>query len=333
MRAALVSKSCAKKAPSRWDTLERMLITTSRALARLVAVALLLAFLVGCADMPGISLADPEPGDQETPTDSDDPQGPDDPGDPQDPDGPDEPTTPGDPFPEPDEEYEKEAFVEDFDTLETSFWQIGTWTEHHGQMSADRCFVENGFLNLVLVNDPDEDLYLTSAIQTRNEYYYGRWEARLKPTHVDGVLNSFFTIDWEDTTGGGTGDGTKQEVDIEFLTKSFGGGAGEVHYAVHEEGLGSFETNPDVELSFDPSADFHVWGVEITPHYIEWFVDDQLLLRYEYGDPAYDIVIDAPYQLKLNTRTQAHWIEGPPEPNVEAVYLIDWIKFTPILNE
>jgi len=40
-----------------------------------------------------------------------------------------------------------------------------------------------------------------------------------------------------------------------------------------------------------------------------------------------------PYQLKFNVWSAEKWINGPPEPDVEAVYLIDWIRFTPYTSK
>ena len=117
---------------------------------------------------------------------------------------------------------------------------------------------------------------LGAAIQTWNTFLYGRWEARLKPSSIKGVLNSMYTIDW------GNGNGTKQEIDIEFLTFAFGAGTGKVHYAVHAAGLTSTDTNPDIVLNFNPSDDFHVYGYEITPTHIAWIVDGNVLYTYTY---------------------------------------------------
>ncbi|MBD3241660.1 MAG: family 16 glycosylhydrolase, partial [Chitinivibrionales bacterium] len=158
--------------------------------------------------------------------------------------------------------------------------------------------------------------------------WYGTWEARIKPTDVPGVLNSFYTIDWNNTADpSAENNGTKEEIDIEFLTNSFAGTSGEVHYALHKSGAQSFQTNPDVPLDFDPSAGFHVFGFEITPEQINWIVDDSVMLSYEYeGNP---ITITSPYQLKLNVWSAVHWIGGPPEADVACTYLIDWIRFTP----
>ena len=219
------------------------------------------------------------------------------------------------------------SFYETFDVLDSSVWQVASWSEHGAQTGSERCFVQDGKLNMIFINDSTEG-YLNAAIQTRNEYLYGTWEASLKPSSVPGVLNSFFTIDWDDRSDGtSTSDGTKQEIDIEFLTYSFGQDSGEVHFAVHAEGLSSFNTNPDIQLDFDPSADFHTWGFEITPEYIRWFVDNRTLLTYYYSE--HDISITDPYMLKLNVWSKENWINGPPQQDVECIYQIDWIKFTP----
>lgn len=227
------------------------------------------------------------------------------------------------------EPFHNDYFYEDFNgsSVDNSIWHIATWSEHGGQTGIERCYVENGFLNMVFIND-SQNGFLSAAIQSRDEFLYGKWEARIKPSNVPGLLNSFYTIDWNNTIDeSSTSNGTKEEIDIEFLTKSFTGTDGEVHFAVHASNKTSFNTNPDITLGFDPSDDFHIWGFEITPEYIEWFVDNNVLKRYTYADN--DISITSPYQLKLNVWSAVNWIGGPPESDIECIYQIDWIKFTP----
>lgn len=221
-------------------------------------------------------------------------------------------------------ENEKQSpsiFRDDFDGAHVNedVWQIGTWTEHGGYLGRERVFVKDGYLNMLLINE--NDTIKSSAIQSKETFLYGKWETRLKVSSIPGVLNSFYTIDW------GGGSGTKQEVDIEFLTYYFGEQTGEVHFAVHASGLNSWDTRPDIKLDFNPSDDFHIWGLEITPKYIEWSVDGESLHIYNYDE--HDVKIDSSYMLKLNTRTQESWIRGPSEPGVVSTYLIDWIQFTP----
>lgn len=214
-----------------------------------------------------------------------------------------------------------EVFREDFNDsiINEDIWLIGTWFEHGGQLGRERCYVNDGFLHMEIINKDGK--ILSSAIQTNKKYLYGKWEARLKVSSVAGVLNSFYTIDW------GDGSATRQEVDLEFLTKSFKEKVGEVHLAVHAHNLKSFNTNPDLSLDFNPSDDFHVWSIDITPEFIEWSVDDKTLLVYKYSE--HEIKIDKPYTVKLNTWSQPGWVGGPSEPDALSTYLIDWIQFTP----
>lgn len=220
----------------------------------------------------------------------------------------------------------KVVFREDFNqpNIDENVWRIGTWSEHGGQLSRDRCFVKDGYLNLLFINDKDK--FKSSAIQSKDEFLYGKWEVRLKPASVPGVLNSFYTIDWDDRQVNGDADGSKQEIDIEFLTRSFTPDNGKVHFAVHASGLTSFETKPDIELGFNPSDDFHVWAINITSEFIEWSVDGRVLQTYKYNE--HDIQIDKPYSLKLNHWSAVNWVQGPPESGVKCEYLIDWIQFT-----
>lgn len=214
---------------------------------------------------------------------------------------------------------ETATFDDDF-TGGLSNWTVATWAEHGGQTGAERCYIENNQLKMIFINDSAEG-WLSSAIQSNELFGFGRWEANLKPSSVSGVLNSFYTIDWGDS-----GEGSQEEVDIEFLTYTFDTDTGTVHFAAHEGSHTSFDPT-DVTLGFNPSDDFHTWGVEITPAYIRWYVDDVTLQTYYYSDG--EVSIDHEYMLKLNCWTAESWINGPPAEDTECIYLIDWIRFYP----
>jgi len=214
------------------------------------------------------------------------------------------------------------VFEEDFDKpLDPSVWEVGFWKEHHGQLKPENCFVKDGMLYMILRYDGKTKTIFSSAIQTKKTFLYGRWEYRAKISPIKKMLCSFYTIDW----GGGAG--TKQEIDIEFLTFTFGEGRGKVHFAIHAAGKTSAGT--DIELGFNPSDDFHIYGFEITPEKVEWFVDKKVLYTYKYSDKGNDIVINSPYILKLNTRGDSGWVQGPPKKDTDCIYLIDWIRFYP----
>lgn len=227
------------------------------------------------------------------------------------------------------EVYVDEPFFEDFEgsSVNTQVWQVATWAEHGGRTGTDRCFVRDGNLHMQFINSSTEG-FLSSAIQTRSEFFFGTWEFRAKPSDVSGILNSFYTIDWNNTAdASSSSDGTKEEIDIEFLTKSFIGDSGQVHFALHASGKTSWDTRPDIDLGFNPSSGFHIYGFRITPTFIDWTVDGVVMHRYSYeGNP---IAITSPYQLKLNVWSAVQWVGGPPTPDVVADYQIDWIRFTP----
>lgn len=221
-------------------------------------------------------------------------------------------SSPGDP-----DDYD---FHETWDGgIDTSVWEVGVWQEHGGQMSTDRATIDDGVLRLDFVN-PGTTPYLSSAIQTRGLFYRGTWEARLKCSPVAGVINAFFTIDWDG------GDGTKQEIDLEFVTQNNQTpGQGQLHLAVHAEGA----VNHFVETAavpFNPSEGWHVYRIDILDDRVVWWVDGV-----EYGEFEYDevIAIDRPYQLKLNHWSSTNaWVGGPPTPDVLSRYECDWIRFT-----
>lgn len=221
------------------------------------------------------------------------------------------------------------TFRDDFNSsaINESVWTIGTWYEHGGQLGRERTFLQDGKLNLVFRYDPAKG-FLSSALESKQRFGYGTWKASLKPTACPGVLNSMYTIDWDDPTKPGSGDGSKEEIDIEFLTKSFANNFGRVHLAVHEYGNTSFDTNPDIPLNFNPSDEFRVYGFTITPEKIEWFLgsEDNVLQTYRYSENA--ITIDNDYTLKFNVWSQfGQWIQGPPPANTNCTYQVDWIQF------
>jgi len=216
------------------------------------------------------------------------------------------------------------SFEDDFNSIDSSVWQVASWQEE-SLTSPLRCVVSNGILNMTFRYDSATGTNLGAAIQTWNTFLYGRWEARLKPSSISGVLNSMYTIDW------GNGNGTKQEIDIEFLTFAFGTGTGKVHFAVHAAGLASTNTNPDISLGFNPSDDFHVYGFEITPQHIAWIVDGTVMYTYTYSGNA--ITINSPYQLKFNVWSSVNWVQGPPVADTDCIYQIDWVKFYPYVAD
>jgi len=203
---------------------------------------------------------------------------------------------------------------------------VATWKQNGAQMSPKRCATDGKthMVQTVLAGAP----YRGGSMQTAGEYPYGRWLARLKPSPVPGVLNSMFTMDWDNLkTPDKEGDGSHFEVDIEFLTYTFGPGRGKVHLAVHVPGKSNAFVE-DVPLDFNPSDGFRNWGFDILPDKIVWHVDGKVIRSWKRPE---QYKFHPNYEFFFNSWTKPKWIKGPPEK--DAKYHIDWVRFYPVAEK
>lgn len=216
------------------------------------------------------------------------------------------------------------AFHETFDPgweARQTTWEVGDWLQNGSRMDPSRCRTngEGQLVQTVLPGKP----YRGGTIQSVREFGYGRWLARLRPTAVPGILNSMFTKDWEDHSTEVRHDGLKGEVDFEFLTHTFSPGRGQVHLAIH-----LLEHTPlwqaDVELDFNPSEAYHVWGFDILPDRVVWHVEGRVIHTWMYTE---EHTIHTGYEMMFNSWTREAWIHGPPAEAGD--YHIDWVRFHP----
>ena len=219
---------------------------------------------------------------------------------------------------------EEPSMVDEFNPGWTGkqYWRVATWNQNKTKMSKDRCKVnaDGHLVQSVMPQLPG----LGGSMQTKHEYGYGRWVARVKASSVPGVLNSIFTKDWDDlTTEKPNNDGKHGEVDIELLSHTYGPKTGEVHLAIHLK-----KHHPlwhlDIPLDFNPSEDFHEWGFDILPDKVVWHVDGRVIHSWSYTK---EHKIDPQYEFFFNSWTMKKWIKGPPSK--QADYHIDWVKFYP----
>lgn len=222
------------------------------------------------------------------------------------------------------------ALHDDFDPgwpKKADYWLVATWKQNRTQMSPERCRVDDkGHLVQTVLGGklPGEG----GSMQSKIEFGYGRWVARVKPTSVPGILNSIFTKDWDDlTTPESNSDGDKGEVDIELLSHTYGPDSGEVHLAIHLEGHTPL-WHLDIPLDFNPSDDFHEWGFDILPDRVVWHVDGRVIHEWKYTER---FRINPNYEFFFNSWTMKNWIKGPPAKDGD--YLIDWVKFYPYKGE
>jgi len=153
---------------------------------------------------------------------------------------------------------------------------------------------------------------------------YGYYECRMKVADVGssesntGVCASFFIQ---------SGDGFGFEVDFEFLTNGLIGSGSPKNNWVNTENEGYVATalHPGntvkyINLGFNPSKDFHVYGILWLPDKVEWYVDGECVRsesgNYEYGG----------LHIAMNNWTgDTNWGGLPPEN--DAVTYYDFVKY------
>jgi len=164
--------------------------------------------------------------------------------------------------------YSQEAFDEQFlNGIDASKWYSAdgysngsmfncTWS--NSQVSCN-----DGTLSLTLEKDSSSSVppYKSGEFRSKDFFGYGTYEVKMKPVKNNGVVSSFFTY---------TGPSDKKpwdEIDIEFLGKD----TKKIQLNWYKNGKGSHERM--VDLGFDASEAFHVYGFEWRKGSIKYFVD------------------------------------------------------------
>ncbi|HEX6271885.1 MAG TPA: glycoside hydrolase family 16 protein [Polyangiaceae bacterium] len=177
-------------------------------------------------------------------------------------------------------------FRDDFDSLDQSRWQLMThsWASNLALFSRETATTENGALVLRLLPAPDGTVdstgaakpFLGAEVRSRDTLTYGRVSARIRFASGSAVISSLVTIytPWPADNW--------NELDVECL------GAPPAQLEYNTQVYTGPPTTPPVTtpvsptpdvfrdaLSFDPSAEFHVYTVEWTPESARFLVDDE----------------------------------------------------------
>ncbi|HTW58597.1 MAG TPA: glycoside hydrolase family 16 protein [Terriglobales bacterium] len=170
--------------------------------------------------------------------------------------------------------------------------------------------------------------YTSARLKTQNKFSqaYGRFEARIRIPHGQGIWPAFWMLGADIGTAGWPACG---EIDI---MENIGKEPALVHGTIHgpgysgEHGLGAPFALPANQNFAD---DFHVYAVEWDPNAIRFFVDDQL---YETRTPS-DLpagakwVYDHPFFILLNVAVGGSW---PGDPDASTTFpqtmLVDYVR-------
>lgn len=217
-----------------------------------------------------------------------------------------------------------------------SFWnfEIGTgpnadgWGNNELQYYTDRTEnvkVENGQLLITARQESFEGSSYTSArllTKGKFEQTYGRFEARMRLPYGSGIWPAFWMLGGDIDTNPWPASG---EIDI----MEYAGGEPTVMFgSVHGPGYSAGEA---ITKSYDLGGDrfdtgFHIFGIEWTPEYINYYVDDVLYNQITPDDAPGEWVFDKPFFIIINLA-----IGGPfGLPNAETVFpqtmLVDYVR-------
>ena len=242
-------------------------------------------------------------------------------------------------------EFKNLVLSDEFDTdneINADIWtfDIGTgsngWGNNEEQFYTNRTeniSVQNGILIIkALKEDYNGSDYTSSKILTKGlkEQAYGRFEARIQLPTGQGMWPAFWLL------GANCGDGTADtevwpncgEIDI---MEYRGQDPTVVHGSVHGPGYaaGNAITKSYVLENDRFDTGFHVFGIEWSPEYINYYVDDVLynqITRQQVEEKG-TWVFDQPFYIIINLAVGGNFIGAPIEETVfPQTMLIDYVR-------
>lgn len=177
---------------------------------------------------------------------------------------------------------------------------------------------DNGNLRITLSDQKGKTRpYTCGELQTKKQYSFGRYEARMKTAAGSGLNSAFFTF-----TGPYQGSKIHDEIDIEFLGKD----PRFVQFSYWHDAK-----NYDAKvytLDFDATADFHDYAFEWHPDKIIWFVDGKEVYRTSGKYPLPTTPSGIFFSLWSGGKSINDWL-GPFKYKEPKHMDVEWVKFTP----
>jgi len=137
----------------------------------------------------------------------------------------------------------------------------------------------------ISVPNRDDYTYYGAELTGRQQFHYGRFEARMKMVSIPGSVSSMFLY-YDDSYR--KGDFVWNEIDIEVLGTNVGIWQSNLITRHSDEETGKKTNNTTSEakhqFGFDATADFHLYGMIWTPEYISWEIDSVEVRRDYVGE-------------------------------------------------
>lgn len=220
-------------------------------------------------------------------------------------------------------------------TPNSTIWgyDIGTgsngWGNNELQYYTDRpenVTVQNGYLLITARKESYQGSSYTSArllTKGKFEQAYGRFEARIRLPWGQGMWPAFWMLGADIDTNPWPGAG---EIDImEFRGQEPTVVLGTVHGPGYSAGESISKSYTLPNDRFDTG--FHVFGIEWTPNYINYYVDDVLYNQITPADVPGEWVFNKPFFILINLAVGGTFVGSP---NSETVFpqtmLVDYVR-------
>ncbi|GGI56621.1 glycoside hydrolase family 16 protein [Winogradskyella haliclonae] len=223
-----------------------------------------------------------------------------------------------------------------FDIGDGTAQGIPGWGNNELQYYTDRpdnATVENGFLLITAKEEAFNGAQYTSArLQTKNKFQqqYGRFEARIRLPYGQGMWPAFWLL-------GDDSDGSiwPQIGEIDIM-ENVGDEPTQIFGTVHGPGYSGAESvskNYTLENS-RVDTEFHVYGIEWGPNYINYYIDDVLYnqitpedIDEETNGQGEWVFNDRPFYIILNVAVGGN-LPGPPNSETEfpQTMLVDYVR-------
>lgn len=186
--------------------------------------------------------------------------------------------------------------------------------------------VENGYLLITAKKeDYNGSAYTSARLLTKGKFdqAYGRFEARIRLPYSQGIWPAFWLLGANYDEVGWPNCG---EIDImEFRGQEPTKVLGTVHGPGYSGGTSISKSYSLINDRFD--TDFHIYGIEWGPDYINYYIDDVLYNQVTPADVTGKWVFDHPFYIIINLAVGGDFLGAP---NSETVFpqtmLVDYVR-------
>ena len=203
--------------------------------------------------------------------------------------------------------------LDEFDyDFESTFSDSGLWQKQSHDwlcpLDENLIFAQDG---VALFTVPAGAPACSQMDSTSDDYFYGSYRASIRTSPISGLCGAFFF--W--------GPNGESEIDVEILSKEQD--IHRVHFVTHPNDGSDCgtEAHKCVDMDVDPSQDFHVYGWDLHPDKVLFFIDDEQVAEITVNVPL------NPGSIILSNWSGNEWT-GPP-PDQDSAMLVEWVEYVP----